>query len=163
MKKNRFLFLLFPLLFAQCDLEILNSRQDRNFIFENYTNLDYQNTVISVGEVRDNIVIIRYSDTLPLLPARANSSFSNTETGPSKVWDDYFIDFIQTYEDKGCFLIEFEDDQKLFIPVSYDDFPGSQISAPNRMIVEILESGVRTLAARNEIHGIPIEDIEIIR
>lgn len=164
MKKKLLYVLCLSFLCFQCDIGIFSETQDREFIFENYTDLEYTNSTISVGEIRDDKIIIRYTEEVPVIPPKGNASFSNTSIGKSEIWDEYLIDFVCKPGDVGCFLIEFSDSRKLFIAVGYDgDFPGSILDAANRYIIEIKDSSIYTLLGDTNINGIPVNDFEIIR
>lgn len=157
------LILLLSIILIQCSLFDDKNYGARYFIFKNYTETDYTDTMLSLGQVEDGNIFIHYTENLGRIDSKGVIDYGLRVTKPTKKYDKVFFNFIKKYGDIGCFLFEFSDGRKLFIEVGYYGDFGDEINAANEYSVEITEHHIGTRYRSDTIDGIAVQDYEIIR
>ena len=161
MKKLKTLIIIISLSLVQCDFfePIYGWRQ---FIFKNYTENTYTETTVSAAEIIGDKMIVHHIENIGTISSKHESDFTETKTTKTEKYDEVFLDFIKSNDDKGAFIIDFSDGRKLFIEVGfYGDF-GAELNAASWYEIDITEDNIKTLYKSSEINGIPVDDFEII-
>ncbi|GEM_PF-1139042 len=135
------------------------------FIFNNYTNDTFTNTVISAGEVVDDQVIVQYADTLRNIFPKGTNRRYQTSTEASTIWHDIFEDFIFNSGDFGCLIFEFSDGRSLFIEIDYysDFLFSSPVDINGVYQINIQEDAIESDYKAEEINGVAVGDFTIVR
>jgi hypothetical protein len=163
MKNKIIILILISVLLIGCEGLFEDNYSWRQFTFKNYTEHNYSDTKISAGEIIENKIIIYHTENIGNILPKANNNFTETQTVKTEIWDRVFLDFIKSYDDTGCFLIEFSDDRKLFIEVGYYGDFGDELNAANLYEIDITENNIETTYKSTEINGIAVENFEIVR
>lgn len=138
---------------------------DREFVFKNYTDKNYKQTRISIGEVlTNNKIKIHKTEYLDVFKKNENSVYSEFRTGKSKDWDEAIYRFLESSDDFGCFIIELSDKRMLFIEITYyEDGLFSGIDNANIYEIKITENELSTSSYANTetLKDIPIAEYSI--
>ena len=131
------------------------------FIFKNYTDTSFYDINISAAEVVGNELRIRYSEKISEISRKGNKSLSYVVIPKTNKWEEKFFEFLKPRK-KGCIIIEFSNNTRIFIVVNFMEDLGSFLIYNRDIEVVIDENGIESNTNSQTINSIKVEDFKII-
>lgn len=164
--KNILIIIVVIPIFISCHLfEFEDSLQPREFVFKNYTTIEYNDSRIYLGEILDDETIkIHKTEHIDISSKTEDSEYYEISTEKSEDWDKVIHTFMENGNDYGCFIFELSDKRKIYIEITYiEDGIFSGISYIDDLLEIIIEDEAFTTSlSTDKLNNIPVEQYSIL-